>query len=152
MKKNNTISLVVFSYLISVLLIFPFFKQLINYYEISIFLSIFVYSLTALLLNSILYFLNVKYTVFKKILNISFFQYYFILMMTLENLIRKNAFLFGIILSASCGAFFHLIFTSEFIYSQFWVPIYYFFMVYIKVRLSLINHKLLSLDVKSFLK
>ena len=49
MKKNNTISLVVFSYLISVLLIFPFFKQLINYYEISIFLSIFVYSLTALL-------------------------------------------------------------------------------------------------------
>ena len=87
----------------------------------------------------------------KKILQATFCQYFIFYGLYIENFIRKNAFVFGII----------VFFCLDFIltenleglkFNRLWIWIfYYILMCYIKIRVSLVNHTILNKKNENFI-
>lgn len=150
MKKtiNTTINLVVFTYLFSILLVYPWLRNFIKYYEISFFLSIFLSILSSIIISKFMFILNSKYNLALKILNTSFFQYYLFYSLTIENFIRKKnilfAFISSIVIIVVLTSLFYSISFPFFSFTILWYFLYYYIMIFIKIRSTLINHEILK--------
>jgi hypothetical protein len=92
MEKNS--SIFPFSYILSVLLIFPILNYGFFYYQLSTIASIFIYIIVVSLINNILTFLNIKYNIFKIIFSNKIVQQYVFNFLKLEIFVRKNIFFF----------------------------------------------------------
>lgn len=155
MEKNiNLTSFTAFSYVISILLVYPFLKLLIHYYTLPTYYLFFMSIPSGFLVNKALLYINENYSFTNKILKSKFFSYYLLFSLKIENSVRKkeSAFFFGILFSVlliifCIGLYNEISFKYIWLYSS-----YYNILIYIKVRNSLLNNEVLQLQENNYLK
>lgn len=153
-KNTKNISIPVFSYGISILLIYPFLKWLIQYFKLPFYYLFFLSILSGFLVKNILSSINEKYSFTEKILKNIYFLYYLLFFLKIENFIRekKNAFFFGMFASILLillyiGLYNKISFKFTGLYS-----LYYSILIYIKLRNSVVNHTVFQLPENQILK
>lgn len=109
MEKNIGLNgFSVFSYGISILLVYPSLKLVLHFYNFSVYYLFFISIPSVLVVNNILLHINEKYNFIVQILKSKFFLYYLLFFLKMENIARNknNAFLFGVVFSISLIVFY----------------------------------------------
>ena len=154
---QKSINLTVFSYVLSILLISPFLKSLIHFYNFPWYSLFFISVPAAFIINNFLSFIDDKTDFMRQIIKSHFFFVYLLFFLKIENNVRekKNALLFGALFSILLLIFYKaLIDNISFKFFQFFYfyGLYYSVLVYIKIRNTLINNKALDLPESHYLK
>jgi hypothetical protein len=85
MKNNKNTNIFVFSYILSILLINPVIRKLINYYDFSFFFILVLYMISGLMVNQVLTYINLKFDFVEKVIKNTFFQYWLFFSLRIEN-------------------------------------------------------------------
>ena len=163
MEQNlNSLRFVPFSYIISILLIYPFLKSIAYHYNFPFYYLFFISIPSGLLVNTILVYIDRKYNFVDplagarpcKVLKSNFFYLYLLFSLQIENILRKknNAFFFGfmfrvLLILLYIGLKNTISFKFVWLYT-----LYYYILVYIKVRSSLVNNEILGLNKTDYIK
>lgn len=155
MEKNIGLNgFSVFSYGISILLVYPFLKLVLHFYNFSVYYLFFISIPSVLVVNNTLLHINEKYNFIVQILKSKFFLYYLLFFLKMENIARNknNAFLFGVVFSISLIVF-YIGLKYEISFKLIWWYIFYYsLLIYIKVRNSLINNEILQVKNNDYLQ
>lgn len=155
MEKNiNLNGFSVFSYGISILLIYPFLKLFFHFYNFPVYYLFFISIPSGFVVNTFLLYINGQYNFIIQILKSKFFLYFLLFFLKMENIVRNknNAFLFKVLFSILLIIFYIRLKYEISLKFVRWYIFYYSLLIYIKVRNSLINNEVLQLKNNDYLQ
>lgn len=161
---QRNLNLTPFSYVVSILLIYPFLRFIIHLYKLPWYSLFFISVPAVFIVNNFLSYIDEKTDFMHQAIKSHFFLLYLLFLLKIENNLRekRNALFFGAFLSILLIIFYKAL-SADFSFKSFQffyfyglyysvLVLYYSVLVFFKIRNTLINNKVLNLPQSHHLK